>query len=71
MVDRGAPRETRRPWVEVTDARAFGAALQAKGVALIGEPRELFTGWVIEVADPWGNLIGFTDYVKMPDQARK
>jgi hypothetical protein len=43
----------RRLWLGVLDAQAAGAALAAAGVALLGEPRELRTGWVVEVADPW------------------
>jgi hypothetical protein len=42
----------------------------AAGVGLLGEPWELRTGWVVEVADPWGNLIGFTDYLHAPERAR-
>jgi hypothetical protein len=33
-------------------------------------PCEIFTGWVVEVADPWGNVLGLTDYVKKPELAR-
>jgi predicted enzyme related to lactoylglutathione lyase len=51
----------------VPDAQAAGAALAAAGVALLGEPRELRTGWVVEVADPWGNVIGLTDYRHTPE----
>ena len=48
------------------DARAAGKALAAAGVALLGEARELRTGWLVEVADPWGNVIGLTDYLLAP-----
>jgi hypothetical protein len=65
------PRETPRLWIEVSDARAVAVASRRKGVALIEEPRELFTGWVVEVADRWGNVLGFTDYTKMPERARR
>jgi len=51
--------------------QAAGAALAAAGVALLGEPRELRTGWVVEVADPWGNVIGLTDYRHTPERARR
>ncbi|MER6003076.1 VOC family protein [Nonomuraea angiospora] len=34
------------------------------------EPFEVFTGWTVEVADPWGNIIGLTDYTKQPHLAR-
>jgi hypothetical protein len=50
---------------------AAGAALAAAGVTLLGGPRELRTGWVVEVADPWGNVIGLTDYRNAPERARR
>jgi hypothetical protein len=28
-------------------------------------------GWVVETQDPWGNVLGFTDYVNAPQLARK
>jgi hypothetical protein len=37
----------------------------------LGEPRALRTGWVVEVADPWGNVIGLTDYRHTPERARR
>jgi predicted enzyme related to lactoylglutathione lyase len=67
----GAPRPSPRLWLEVPDARAAGAALAAAGVTLLGEPRELRTGWLVEVADPWGNVIGLTDYRNAPERARR
>lgn len=67
----GPPRPSPRLWLEVPDARAAGAALAAAGVTLLGAPRELRTGWVVEVADPWGNVIGLTDYRNAPERARR
>jgi len=64
------PRPSPTVWLEVADARAAAAALAAAGVAPLGEPRELRTGWLVEVADPWGNLVGLTDYVNAPERAR-
>jgi hypothetical protein len=32
---------------------------------------EILTGWAVEVADPWGNVLGLTDYVKDPAKGRK
>ncbi|WP_433512608.1 VOC family protein [Nonomuraea sp. CA-143628] len=52
-----------RVWLEVPDARAA-----AKEVG--GEAFEVFTGWTVEIADPWGNVIGLTDYVKQPRLSR-
>jgi predicted enzyme related to lactoylglutathione lyase len=52
-----------RVWLEVPDARAAAAEL---GV----EPFEVFTGWTVELADPWGNVIGLTDYAKQPHLSR-
>ena len=31
---------------------------------------EIITGWVVEFAGPWGNVIGLTDYVKDRAKAR-
>jgi predicted enzyme related to lactoylglutathione lyase len=67
----GPPRPSPRLWLEVPDARAAGKALAAAGVALLGEARELRTGWLVEVADPWGNVIGLTDYRNAPERARR
>lgn len=52
-----------RVWLEVPDARAM-----AKEVG--GEAFEVFTGWTVEVADPWGNVIGLTDYANQPRLSR-
>ncbi|MEU4232431.1 VOC family protein [Nonomuraea sp. NPDC026600] len=52
-----------RVWLEVPDARAV-----AKEVG--GEAFEVFTGWTVEIADPWGNVIGLTDYAKQPRLSR-
>jgi hypothetical protein len=38
---------------------------------LLKEPWEVGTGWIVEIADPWGNVIGLTDYLKAPQKARK
>lgn len=53
-----------RVWLEVPDARAAAAELG-------GEPREVQTGWVVEVTDPWGNVVGLTDYKKQPELGRR
>jgi predicted enzyme related to lactoylglutathione lyase len=64
------PRESSRVWLEVRDARAAAAVLRARGVTLLADPFEVATGWTVEFADPWGNVIGLTDYVKDPARAR-
>lgn len=64
------PRESPRVWLEVPDARAAATALRQAGVATLGEPKEVYTGWLIEIADPWGNVLGLTDYVKQPALGR-
>jgi predicted enzyme related to lactoylglutathione lyase len=65
------PRDTPRVWLEVRDARAAAAALRARGAQLLGQPMEILTGWAVELADPWGNVLGLTDYVKDPGKARQ
>jgi predicted enzyme related to lactoylglutathione lyase len=59
-----------RVWLEVTDARVAAATLVAAGVSTLGEPFTVATGWTVEIADPWGNILGFTDYTTMPERAR-
>ncbi|MFI9404225.1 VOC family protein [Nocardia sp. NPDC052316] len=59
-----------RIWLEVPDARAAAAELEGRGVDMLTAPFEVATGWSVEVADPWGNVIGLTDYLKRPDLAR-
>jgi catechol 2,3-dioxygenase-like lactoylglutathione lyase family enzyme len=66
----GPPLTTPRLWLEVPDAHAAEKALHSKGVDPIGPVRELRTGFVIEIADPWGNVIGLTDYTLAPAMAR-
>jgi catechol 2,3-dioxygenase-like lactoylglutathione lyase family enzyme len=65
-VDDGRPRL----WLEVLDARATAVALAAAGLAPLSDPFPVATGWTVEVADPWGNIIGFTDYTTMPERGR-
>jgi predicted enzyme related to lactoylglutathione lyase len=65
------PRDTPRVWLEVKDARAAAAALRQNGARVLGEPMEILTGWAVELADPWGNVLGLTDYVKDPAKGRK
>ncbi len=63
-------RETPRVWLEVRDARAAAVELVHRGVTPLNEAFEVATGWAVEVADPWGNVIGLTDYTKDPSRAR-
>jgi predicted enzyme related to lactoylglutathione lyase len=65
------PRESPRLWLEVADARLAADELRARGLALLADPFELVTGWAVELADPWGNVIGLTDYTRAPERARK
>jgi predicted enzyme related to lactoylglutathione lyase len=63
-------RATPRLWLEVPDAHIAAEHLAAQGIAVLQSPFEVATGWAVEVADPWGNVIGFTDYRKDPARAR-
>jgi predicted enzyme related to lactoylglutathione lyase len=65
------PRDTPRVWLEVRDARAAAAALREKGARILGQPMEILTGWAVELSDPWGNVLGLTDYVKDPSRGRR
>ncbi len=42
----------------------------AAGVSPLTVPFLIPTGWAFEVVDPWGNVIGFTDYLERPDLGR-
>ncbi len=59
-----------RVWLEVKDARATVTELKSFGVSPLGPALRVGTGWVIEVADPFGNVIGLVDYTTDPDLAR-
>ncbi|MEU6574983.1 VOC family protein [Streptomyces sp. NPDC046805] len=60
-----------RVWLEVPDARAVARRLTGAGIALLDGPTAVATGWAVEVADPWGNVLGFADYSKRPELGRR
>ncbi|MEV6809527.1 VOC family protein [Streptomyces sp. NPDC017248] len=60
-----------RIWLEVADARAAARDLAAAGIPPLDEITQGATGWTVEIADPWGNLVGFTDYTKRPALGRR
>ncbi|KPI19824.1 Glyoxalase-like domain containing protein [Actinobacteria bacterium OK074] len=70
LVRRTPPWAATRVWLEVPDTRAGARALVECGVALLDEPFATATGWTVEFADPWGNVIGLTDYSKRPELGR-
>ena len=70
QVEESPPRSSPRLWLEVRDAKAAAEVLRAMEIQLVAEPFEVQTGWAVEVADPWGNVIGFTDYSKDPAKGR-
>ncbi|MFI7384534.1 VOC family protein [Streptomyces sp. NPDC049813] len=67
---RPPPWPAPRLWLEVPDARAVARSLEAAGIAPLDPPFSTSTGYVVEIADPWGNVLGFTDYLKRPELAR-
>ncbi|MEU0743673.1 VOC family protein [Streptomyces sp. NPDC006134] len=60
-----------RVWLEVPDARTAADALREAGIPPLDEPFPGATGWTVEFADPWGNVIGLTDYGKRPELGRR
>ncbi|WP_037760600.1 VOC family protein [Streptomyces sp. FXJ7.023] len=60
-----------RVWLEGTDARKAARTLREAGVPPLDEPFPVATGWTVEFADPWGNVIGLTDYSKRPELGRR
>ncbi|OIJ64218.1 VOC family protein [Streptomyces mangrovisoli] len=67
---RPPPWPSGRVWVEVADARLAAKVLTNRGIRLLDEPFAVATGWTVEIADPWGNVVGFTDYGKRPELGR-
>jgi predicted enzyme related to lactoylglutathione lyase len=57
-------------WFEVADARSAAAELHEAGVSVCSEAFLIPTGWAVEVRDPWGNVIGLTDYSSRPEHGR-
>jgi len=68
---RPPPWPSPRLWIEVPDARTAAGALAAAGIVPLDEPSSVATGWTVEIADPWGNVLGFTDYTKRPELGRR
>ena len=68
---RPPPWPSPRVWLEVPDARKAAQRLSTAGIPLLDAPFSVATGWTVEIADPWGNVIGFTDYSKRPELARR
>ncbi|WP_432191936.1 VOC family protein [Streptomyces sp. bgisy027] len=68
---RPPPWPSARVWLEVPDARAAARTLRDAGVEPIDAPFSAATGWTVEIADPWGNVVGFTDYCKRPELGRR
>ncbi|MEU0003066.1 VOC family protein [Streptomyces sp. NPDC006314] len=68
---RPPPWPSPRLWLEVPDARAAARELAAAGVEPLDEVFQVATGWTVEIADPWGNILGFTDYSKRPALGRR
>jgi predicted enzyme related to lactoylglutathione lyase len=68
---RPPPWPSPRLWIEVADAQKAADSLRAADVPLLDEPFPVATGWTVEIADPWGNVLGFTDYSKRPELGRR
>ncbi|MFE1879776.1 VOC family protein [Streptomyces diastatochromogenes] len=68
---RPPPWPSPRLWLEVPDARAAARELAAAGIPPLDEVFSVATGWTVEIADPWGNVLGFTDYTKRPTLGRR
>ncbi|HEY5039286.1 MAG TPA: VOC family protein [bacterium] len=59
-----------RLWVEVPDVQVAAKELKTHQIPLVTKPLQLPAGWVIEVTDPWGNIVGFADHVLQPQYGR-
>lgn len=58
-----------RFWVEVENAQELKK--ECKKLNINGKMLETATGFTFEINDPSGNIIGFADYKKKPELARK
>ncbi|EST31582.1 VOC family protein [Streptomyces roseochromogenus] len=65
------PWHSPRLWLEVPDARAAARELADAGIPPLDEVFQEATGWTVEIADPWGNIVGFTDYTKRRELGRR
>jgi predicted enzyme related to lactoylglutathione lyase len=68
---RTPPWPSPRIWLEVPDARIAARELAAAGIPPLDEVFQVATGWTVEIADPWGNVLGLTDYTKRPELGRR
>jgi catechol 2,3-dioxygenase-like lactoylglutathione lyase family enzyme len=59
-----------RFWLEVANAADFKKAIDSR-INTISPLFDINTGQAFEITDPWGNVIGFTDYIYKPELARK
>ena len=51
-------------WLVVDDVGQAFERLKSAGVSFLSEPFPIRTGHAVEFLDPFGNLLGFTDYAK-------
>ncbi|CAG68099.1 MULTISPECIES: VOC family protein [Acinetobacter] len=49
-------------WIEVENVQTTYEKLLKKNVKFRSKPFKIPTGWVVELYDPSGNIIGITDY---------
>lgn len=73
LLARVAPRASSggmRVWLEVADARAAAGVLSGRRLRPLRDPFKTATGWTVEVSDPWGNVVGLTDYTLRPELGR-
>lgn len=68
---RPPPWPSQRLWLEVPDARTAERKLADAGIRPLDEVFQGATGWTVEFADPWGNILGLTDYTKRPALGRR
>ncbi|MGW2424984.1 VOC family protein [Streptomyces sp. NPDC001709] len=71
LTHRTPPWPSPRVWLEVPDARVAARRLADAGIAPLDEMVQTATGWTVEIADPWGNVLGFTDYTKRRELGRR
>ncbi|MBX7547356.1 VOC family protein [Streptomyces sp. NPDC004232] len=71
LMRRTPPWPSPRIWLEVPDARTAARRLTEAGIPPLDEAFRTVTGWTVEIADPWGNILGFTDYTKRRELGRR
>ena len=54
-------------WIEVENVSEAYEDMKKKGVLFLSNPFRIRTGYAVEFEDPFGNRLGITDYLEVPE----